>query len=358
MDKKSTKSDLLNKLTIDRDKIAPPAQIPVGRLISLAIISAILGGLLTHFIFGRSENPLPAINSSTLIKSTPISAENNTDDKALNPSNSASTANSAESTTNAILNASGYITARRMATVSAQVMGLIMEVNVEEGMSVSEGQILARLDDTIALVSLEQSKAQLVSTTAQLQSAQATVEEAERQYQRVMTNSYSSNADKSLAQTNRETTRADLKVVQANISVAKIEVKRQQELVADHTIRAPFSGVVTMKNAQPGEIVAPSSAGGGFTRTGICTIVDMDSLEIEVDVNESFIGRVKSDQKVLAQLDAYPDWTIPASVIAIIPTADRGKATVTVRIKIEINDERILPEMGVKVAFLKSAQKE
>ena len=111
---------------------------------------------------------------------------------------------------------------------------------------------------------------------------------------------------------------------------------------------------MTKKNAQPGEIVSPSSAGGGFTRTGICTIVDMDSLEIEVDVNESFIGRVYPGQKVAAQLDAYSDWTIPASVIAIIPTADRAKATVRVRIKIEIKDDKILPEMGIKVAFLQA----
>jgi multidrug resistance efflux pump len=135
--------------------------------------------------------------------------------------------------------------------------------------------------------------------------------------------------------------------------VAKVETRRQQERLDNHTIRAPFSGVVTQKNAQPGEIVSPSSAGGGFTRTGICTIVDMSSLEIEVDVNESFIGRVYPGQKVRASLDAYPDWDIPASVIATIPTADRAKATVQVRIEIELQDARILPDMGVKVGFLK-----
>ncbi len=355
MDKKSTKSDLLNKLTIDRDKLEVSPQIPISRLIILAITSAILGGILTLFIFDNSKSQLLQENS-IILPEPPANANNS--EKSLNLSNSGSLDNSDESANNTILNASGYITPRRMATVSAQVMGLIMEVNVEEGMAVTEGQILAQLDDNIARIRLEQSRAQLMSTTAQLQRTQASLEEAERQYQRVMKNSYSSESDKSLAETNRATSRADLKVILSNISVAKIEVKKQQEFLEEHTIRAPFNGVVTMKNAQPGEIVAPSSAGGGFTRTGICTIVDMDSLEIEVDVNESFIGRVNAGQKVLAQLDAYPDWTIPASVIAIIPTADRGKATVTVRIKIEIKDPRILPEMGVKVAFLKSEKQE
>ena len=147
---------------------------------------------------------------------------------------------------------------------------------------------------------------------------------------------------------------ADLKRAQADIAVLEVEIERQRERLEDHTITAPFAGVVTVKNAQTGEIVSPGSAGGGFTRTGICTIVDMASLEIEVDVNEAFIGRVFAGQRVVANLDAYPDWDIPAAVIAIIPTADRAKATVRVRIGIEARDARILPDMGVKVAFLKA----
>ena len=135
------------------------------------------------------------------------------------------------------------------------------------------------------------------------------------------------------------------------MEVARLEVARQKEIVDDHTVKAPFSGIVTIKNAQPGEIVAPGSAGGGFTRTGICTIVDMTSLEIEADVNEAFIGRIFNDQQVRANLDAYPDWDIPASVIAIIPTANRDKATVRVRIRLDVADSRILPDMGVKIAF-------
>lgn len=253
-----------------------------------------------------------------------------------------------------ILNASGYITARRMATVSAEIMGLITEVNVEEGMSVQSGQVLARLDDALARVNLALAQAQVEALNARRRAIAAELEEARRAQKRVSDNAYSSEAERSQAQTEVTRLSAGLESATADIRVASLEAKAQQERLDDHTIRAPFAGVVTVKNAQPGEIVAPTSAGGGFTRTGICTIVDMQSLEIEVDVNESFIGKVAAGQQVQARLDAYPDWVIPASVIAIIPTADRAKATVQVRIKLETSDPRILPDMGVKVAFLKA----
>ena len=254
----------------------------------------------------------------------------------------------------AILNSSGFITARRMATVSAEIMGLITEVNVEEGMQVEQGQVLATLDDALATVNLELAEAQVDVLEARKQSVFASLEEAKRNHKRVNDNDFSSDAEKTRSLSELQSLNASLQSAEADVQVAKLQVRRQSERLADHTIRAPFGGVVTVKNAQPGEIVAPSSAGGGFTRTGICTIVDMDSLEIEVDVNESFIGRVYSGQPVEARLDAYPDWVIPASVIAIIPTADRAKATVQVRIKIELSDPRILPDMGVKVAFMKA----
>lgn len=256
-----------------------------------------------------------------------------------------------------ILNASGYITARRMATVSAEVMGLITEVAVEEGMRVTEGQMLAQLDDAIASVDYQLAAAQADALTARLASTEAALKEAERVLKRAKTlkdNEFSSEASVTSAQATVDSLRAELAGLKADIQVAQLGAQRQKERLMDHTIRAPFAGVVTVKNAQPGEIVSPSSAGGGFTRTGICTIVDMSSLEIEVDVNEAFIGRVFEGQTVEAQLDAYPDWSIPASVIAIIPTADRAKATVRVRIKIETTDSRILPDMGVKVAFIKA----
>ncbi|GGO64931.1 efflux RND transporter periplasmic adaptor subunit [Bowmanella pacifica] len=255
---------------------------------------------------------------------------------------------------NSILNSSGYITARRMATVSAEVMGLITEVNVEEGMAVQQGDVLARLDNALASTALKLADAQVQALIARRNALEADLEEAKRNQVRINNNSYSSEAERTGAATRVQSLAANLQSAVAEIEVAKLQSQSQRERLDDHTIRAPFSGVVTVKNAQPGEIVAPTSAGGGFTRTGICTIVDMDSLEIEVDVNEAFIGRVTPGQQVEATLDAYPDWRIPASVIAIIPTADRAKATVQVRIRIEEKDPRILPDMGVKVAFMKS----
>ena len=254
-----------------------------------------------------------------------------------------------------ILNASGYITARRIATVSSQITGLITEVSVEEGMVVEPGQVLARLDSAIVSVELELEKARMTSLLASIESIRVSLAEAERVFERAQTlreRNLTSDADLTRSSANRDSLSADLKRALADIRVSELAIARQEERLQDHTIRAPFGGVVTVKNAQTGEIVSPGSAGGGFKRTGICTIVDMDSLEIEVDVNEAFIGRVFDGQKVEANLDAYPEWDIPASVIAIIPTADRAKATVRVRIGIEVSDKRILPDMGVKVAFL------
>ncbi|WP_444920581.1 efflux RND transporter periplasmic adaptor subunit [Microbulbifer sp. CnH-101-G] len=333
-------SELLGQLKIDRDT-APDDLSSSSRKTLLAASSGAVAGLLVGF-FGASllaEDP-PAGPS-------PIPASASTHTTASVPTSSARL--------ETVLNASGYITARRMATVSAEVMGLISSVDVEEGMQVQEGQVLARLDDVKARVSLAFARAQIQVLQAQEASILAKLKEAERQYRRfagLREKNYSSKAQLTQSEATVEGLRADLNSARANIEVAKLEAERQRERLEDHTIRAPFAGIVTQKNAQPGEIVAPSSAGGGFTRTGICTIVDMDSLEIEVDVNEAFIGRISTGQKVNANLDAYPEWDIPATVVAIIPTADRAKATVRVRIGIDQKDSRILPDMGVKVGFL------
>jgi HlyD family secretion protein len=336
------KSELLQQLKIDRNSTPDPTGIKIWQLILAVIVCVALAIWLT-LEFLLLDNPAAAnrgVVASTSVNQNPANVEQaNQPAKVLE--------------NNSILNSSGYITARRMATVSSEVMGLITEVNVEEGMNVKEGQILARLDDAIAQVNFDYAVAQIAVLEARRKSTIANLDEAKSAYQRVLKNTYSSDAERTRAFATQQSLLANLESADADLLLAKIEVRRQQERLDDYTIRAPFSGVVTQKNAQPGEIVAPSSAGGGFTRTGICTIVDMSSLEIEVDVNEAFIGRVYPGQKVEATLDAYPDWLIPASVIATIPTADRAKATVQVRIKIELDDPRILPDMGVKVGFLK-----
>jgi RND family efflux transporter MFP subunit len=253
-----------------------------------------------------------------------------------------------------VLNASGYVTARRQATVSSKFTGKVVEVLIEEGMSVEEGQVLARLDDSNVITSYDLAEAQLISAQNSLKETEALLVEARanlKRTQNLLERGLSSEAEMDSARAGSGFLEAQLGRKKADVQVAEKQLGVYQQQLEDTIIRAPFSGIVVAKNAQPGEMISPVSAGGGFTRTGIGTIVDMDSLEIEIDVNESYINRVKAGQKTVATLDAYPDWQIPCHVIAIIPTADRQRATVEVRVGFDELDERILPDMGVKVAF-------
>lgn len=254
-----------------------------------------------------------------------------------------------------VLDASGYVVARRQATVSSKIAGKILEVLVEEGVRVEKDQIVAYLDDSAQIAQLNLARAQLSSAKAALNETKAQLRQAELDLTRsteLLARNLTSRADFDAATANAETLRARLAAGHENVTVAKRRVDVSKDQLNNTVIRAPFAGVVVTKNAQPGEMISPISAGGGFTRTGICTIVDMDSLEIEVDVNEAYIQRVRPDQTVTATLDAYQNWKIPARVIAIVPTADRQKATVRVRIGFLERDQRILRDMGVKVAFL------
>ncbi len=254
-----------------------------------------------------------------------------------------------------VLDASGYVTARRQATVSAKITGKVAEVLIEEGMRVQEGAVLARLDDTEARAQLSLAQAQLTAARSQQAEIRAQLEQAERDYARqseLYRRELIAAQTLDAAQAQRDTLRARLASAGEQIKVAQESVTVAEVQLANTVVRAPFTGVVVAKAAQPGEMISPISAGGGFTRTGIGTIVDMDSLEIQVDVNEAYINRVTPGQPVEATLNAYPDWKIPAEVIAIIPSADRSKATVKVRIAIKPKDGRIVPDMGVRVAFL------
>lgn len=255
----------------------------------------------------------------------------------------------------AVLNASGYVTARRQATVSSKITGKVTEVHVEEGMRVEEGQVLARLDDTQIRASLALTEAQLAAAEKARRETAVRLDEAKLNLKRtedLSRQGIHSVADLDAAHATVDSLAARLEAEAANAEVARREVAVVRQQVEDHVIRAPFAGVAISKNAQPGEMISPVSAGGGFTRTGISTVVDMGSLEIEVDVNEAYIQRVTPAQKVTAVLDAYPEWQIPAHVITTIPAADRQKATVKVRVGFDALDPRILPDMGVKVAFL------
>jgi RND family efflux transporter MFP subunit len=254
-----------------------------------------------------------------------------------------------------VLNGSGYVVARRQATVSSKVTGKVAEVLIEEGMSVKEGQLLARLDDTTVRPVYELSQRQLDAARRNLNEVQVRVAEAERNLKRtegMRKDKLVSEQALDQAQSEAAALNARLEALQGEVKVAEATVRVRAQDLDDLMVRAPFDGVVVSKDAQPGEIVSPMSAGGGFTRTGIATVVDMESREIEVDVNEAFIKEVKDKQQTKAVLDAYPDWEIPSHVIKIVPTADRQKATVRVRIGFDALDPKILPDMGVKVSFL------
>ena len=254
-----------------------------------------------------------------------------------------------------VLDATGYVTARRAATVSAQITGTLTEVLIEEGDHVKDGQVLARLDDTAQRAQFAQAQAQLHAAQATLVQWQAQLDQAKRDWKRaddMVGRKLVSQQAVEQAHTQVDTLAAQLATQRRTIELGEAAVRSAQVQLDYCTVHAPFTGVVIAKAAQVGEIVSPFSAGGGFTRTGVGTIVDMDSLEVEVDVNEAYIGRVVAGNPVDSVLNAYPDWKIPSHVIAIIPTADRSKATVKVRIGLDLKDPRIVPDMGVRVSFL------
>ncbi len=269
-----------------------------------------------------------------------------------------------------VLNASGYVTPRRRATIAAKITGRVTGVFFDEGTRVTEGQLLATLDDSDARRALDSTKADRDSSQAAIADYEVQLRNAEIELRRaeqlvkggVQTQEFLDNA-----RTTADSLRAKIALAKQQVVAAEARIREQQQAVDNCTIRAPFAGIVVSKDAQVGEMVSPISAGGGFTRTGIATIVDLHSNEFEVDVSEAYIARVSDNQAVNAVLDAYPDWTIPAKVRTVIPTADRQKATVKVRISITeadhkklfdpAKDPRILPDMGVKVTFLENEPK-
>jgi RND family efflux transporter MFP subunit len=320
------RSDLLSQLRIERD--GQPARSRVRLLVTIAVL-LVVAAVGLWYALGRVA--VPTVHTAI----------------ARDAGTSAGPAS--------VLDATGYVTARRQATVSAKITGKITEVLIEEGQSVREGEVLARLEDTDARAQLALARAQLAAARAQLAELRAQLAQAERDYvrqQELARRQLVSEQSLDAALAQRDMVRARLGAATEQVTVAEQSVRVAQVQLDNTIIPAPFSGVIVAKAAQPGEIISPISAGGGFTRTGIGTIVDMDSLEIQVEVNEAFINRVTPAQPVEATLNAYPDWKIPASVIAIIPSADRSKATVKVRIAVQSKDRRIVPDMGVRVGFL------
>jgi len=325
------KSDLLRSLRIDRSE-------PNAETTRAAVSPALLGGVAVAcllvgagagWLAKPAPKPAPVAEAPVAVPGATIRAGG--------------------------LTASGYVVARARATIAAEVTGRVVEVRVEEGQAVRQGQVIAVLDASIARADNLTAQSRATSAVAAIRTAEAERQEAQRALERFQTlasRGFVSDANLKTAQARLESANAQLAQARAQAGSAQSESNRARVQLSKYEIRAPFSGIVIDKAAQPGEIISPLSAGGGFTRTGICTIVDMDSLEIEVDVNEAYIGRVSAGQGVEAVLDAYPDIVLPARVIATIPTASRDKATVRVRIAFLGKDPRILPDMAIKVTFL------
>lgn len=328
------KKALLNQLKIDRDQ--PAAQGSRKRWLFPALIAFVgLGGIAVWITF--SAPSAQAVQVETLLVR----------------------AASSERAADSVLDATGYVVARRQATVSSKATGKVVEVLIEEGLDVQAGQLLARLDDSIPRAQYELGASRLAAAEASLAELRVALKQARLDLDRTQNlaqRNLASQADLDRDALTLESFSARLARAQSEIVVAERAMAVQQQMLEDMQIRAPFAGIVIAKAAQPGEMISPVSAGGGFTRTGICTIVDMDSLEIEVDVNEAYINRVSQGQAAAVTLNAYPGQPFPARVIATIPAADRNKATVRVRVGLLEKDPRVLPDMGVRVAFLQGAE--
>jgi RND family efflux transporter MFP subunit len=331
---------LLSQLRIDRpDDPKPAAGHWNPRWLMAATISALVAGAVTWWILARSDDGPVLAHTGQLAQVPPQVGA-----KAI-----------LASAGTAALDTSGYVVARRQATVSSKATGRLAEILIEEGQRVEKGQIIARLDSSSTAAALEGAVARLAQAQADLEAARVASDDAypiyrrnEQQHAAGLISSQAFDGAKAVY----NATRASHTVKETAVAVSRAQLALAQRNHEDMVIRAPFAGIVTVKAAQPGEIVSPLSASSGFARTGIGTIVDMVSLEAEVDVSENFIARVRLGQAAIVRLNAYPDWEIPAETVAVIPTADRSKATVKVRVGFKQKDPRILPDMGVKVTFL------
>jgi RND family efflux transporter MFP subunit len=322
-----TRPDLLNELKIDRrgGALKKKRHWPV-------YLGIVLIGLTALFLLrGGKPVPVETVNPRSAAESGPAS----------------------------VLDASGYVTARRLATVSSKITGKVQSVYIEEGQRVKEGEILARLDAQDAEAQREVASSQLASSQSQLAEAQSQLVLAKSNFSRnrdLAAKQLISRQALDTAKAELDTRNARLISIQKQVALAS-DQKAVAQLGVDNTvIRAPFDGIIIAKAAQPGEMISPISGGGGSIRTGIGTLVDMDSLEVQVDVNEAYIGRVTPEMPIEAVLNAYPEWKIPGEVIAIVPTADRSKATVKVRVALDSKDTRIVPDMGVRVSFLETRE--
>jgi RND family efflux transporter MFP subunit len=329
------RSELLERLRIDRGE--GPATRTVGRRwpvpVAIGIALLLLAGGGAAWFLNAGSDAVP-------VKTAVAAAVQST--------------SSSPSMGRTLLDASGYVVALRQAQVSANLVYKVEEVLIQAGDIVKQGQVIARLDNSNTCAALEQSQVQVKQLEAALAAsrmAAADIHPAFLRNQAQLKEALISQDAFDTAKANDDAAQQAVLVAEQNLAVARANVIVNQRYEDTTVIRAPFDGVITVKSAQPGQIVSPQFSGGG----GIATIVDMDSLEVDVDVSENFISRVHAKQPAAITLNAYPDWHIPAEVIAIVPTADRSKATVEVRVGFKQRDTRVLPEMGARVSFVDDA---
>jgi RND family efflux transporter MFP subunit len=259
------------------------------------------------------------------------------------------------------LTADGYVVARTKASVSSKVPGRLAYLGVEEGDRVREGAVIARLEAAEYEAAVRQTASEMLAADATVIEAAAQLTQAERALERAQR----LHADSLIAEQRYEdavtalaTARARLRAAEARREAARQANASTQASLDNTIIRAPFSGTVLRKDAEVGEVVAPAVAGGGLTRGAVVTMADLSTLEVEVDINEAYIGSIRDDQPAEIVLDAYPGVTFSGHVRQIVPTADRQKATVLVRVAIDSDDPRILPEMGARVVFQENVTNE
>lgn len=339
------KAELLKSLRIERSAGGSPSRRRLRWLLAAALVLALFvaGGALALY----------ALPGSRALWGSPATTPTTAKAAELAHISPAMSVTSVKATHSRQLIASGYVIARRKATVAAEITGKVVDVLIDEGMVVKQGDLLARLDSVLAERDLALAQSRANAAEAAIGAIAADLRDGERIYSRaqfLIARTAMSEAELTRAEARVDVLRAQLKQSEALFEAAKLDAGRAADTLEKHNIRAPFNGVVVERSAQPGEMISPLAV-GGFTRTGICTLVDTNSIEVEVDVNEAFISRVQPAMAAEAVLDAYPDWTIPASVIAVVPAANREKATVKVRVGLKVKDARILPDMAVKVTF-------
>ncbi len=326
----------LSKLRINRDDPPPAVKRALSRVLWLTAAAVLI--IATVVIMGRRGAAIPV---QTVVVAANSGAEG-----------------AAKGNGNVVVVANGYVVARTKAAVSAKIPGRLAELNVSEGSSVQKGEVIARLDNADYAAAVGQAEAGLASAKATLIEAQSDRDQMQRDYVRVrdihaQNPNLVSPQDVENADSRARQAGARFDAQSARVDAAAAALRVAQANLENTYVRAPFSGTVLRKEAEVGEVVAPS-VGGGLTRGAVVTMADLATLEVEVDVNEAYIARVHSGQQARITLDAYPDTAFRGAVRQIIPTADRQRATVQVKVSILDRDPRILTEMGAKVEFLET----